>query len=87
MAADGETLSTTDHDTIRAWAEARGGRPARPKGSDGIDLDFPGYAEDLDEISWEEWFRTFDERGLELQYQETTKDGTESNFNKLTSRT
>jgi ferritin-like metal-binding protein YciE len=54
------SLTTTDHDEIRAWAEARGARPACVRGTGGrgdtgmIRLDFPGYsgAESLDEISW-----------------------------------
>ena len=81
----GESLSTTDHDTIRQWAEERDGKPVRIKGG-GIELDFPGYSggDRFEEISWDEWFEVFDERGLELQYQETTKDGEQSNFNRLT---
>jgi hypothetical protein len=86
MAKQGESLSTKDHDTIRKWAEERNGKPVRIKGA-GIELDFPGYSggERFEEISWDEWFEEFDSKGLELQYQETTKDGEQSNFNKLTS--
>ena len=86
MATNGESLSTKDHDTIRKWAEERNGKPVRIKGA-GIELDFPGYSggDRFEEISWDEWFEEFDQKGLELQYQETTKDGEQSNFNKLTS--
>jgi hypothetical protein len=51
-------------------------------------LDFPGYsgADSLQEISWDEWFEKFDDQGLALLYQETTKGGERSNFNKLVSR-
>ena len=31
-------------------------------------------------MSWEEWFQAFDERQLAFVYQETTTDGTQSNF-------
>jgi hypothetical protein len=51
-------------------------------------LDFPGYsgADSLQEISWDEWFDQFDDQRLALLYQEKTKDGQQSNFNKLVSR-
>lgn len=85
---------TTDHDFIKKWAESRGGHPAKVKGTGGKDdpgllrLDFPGYsgAQSLEEISWEEFFEKFEESRLALLYQEKTKDGKKSNFNKLVSR-
>ena len=88
------TKVTVDHDEIRRWAEERGGRPARVKGTgnDGdpgvIRIDFPGYTgeDTLEPISWEDWFRKFDEAKLAFVYQERTADGKKSNFNKLVSR-
>ena len=88
------STTTTDHETIRAWAQERGGKPAAvaATGSDDdpgiIRIDFPGYSGDdsLEEISWEEWFTAFEENNLALVYQETTADGEQSNFNKLVSR-
>ncbi|WP_285566157.1 hypothetical protein [Actinoallomurus iriomotensis] len=81
---------TTDHDVIRQWAEARGAKPVTVPGSDyggrpgRLLFDFPGYGgEDLEEISWEDWFRTFDERKLNFLYQEHKKDGAPSNFFRL----
>ncbi|GAA1619200.1 hypothetical protein GCM10009744_02310 [Kribbella alba] len=86
----GQTLETTDHDAIRAWAERRGAKPAMVKdtgsgGDDGVlRLDFPGYGgQDLQEVSWDEWFKVFDDRGLRFVYQEHTKDGSDSNFFRL----
>lgn len=86
----GRSLVTTDHDVIRQWAEARGAKPATVPGSDYGDrpgrllLDFPGYGgQDLEEISWDDWFRTFDERKLNFLYQEHKKDGAQSNFFRL----
>jgi len=89
-----ESLITSDHETIRKWAEARGGKPAHvkstgKKGDVGIlRIDFPGYsgANSLEEISWDEFFEKFDESELALVYQEETADGERSNFNKLISR-
>jgi hypothetical protein len=85
---------TTDHEEIRRWVEARGGWPARVKGTGDDDdpglirIDFPGYSgeESLEPISWDEWFRKFDERKLAFVYQDTTATGEKSFFNKLVSR-
>ncbi|MGI4827919.1 MAG: hypothetical protein ACRYFU_06990 [Janthinobacterium lividum] len=86
--------TTQDHDEIRKWAEARGGKPAvvaatETENTTGIlRLMFPNapnHNDDaLEEISWEEFFEKFDESGLELTYQEKTADGQISDFNKLT---
>jgi hypothetical protein len=86
--------ATTNHEEIRRWAEERNGKPACVKGTGGkgdvgmLRIDFPGYSGDdtLQEISWEEWFRQFDENDLALLIQEQTADGELSNFNKLVSR-
>jgi hypothetical protein len=87
---------TTDHDQIRKWAEARGGKPATVRsthskqGTGIIRLEFPDapHAKDqnLEEISWEEFFEKFDESDLALLYQEETASGERSNFNKLVGR-
>lgn len=86
--------STIDHEQIRKWADERGGKPACVRGTGGkgdigmIRIDFPGFSGEgrLEEITWDEWFRAFEENGLALMYQETTSDGKKSNFNKLISR-
>lgn len=90
------TKMTTDHETIRRWAEARGGKPAAVRSTHGKDdpgiirLEFPGAPnakdENLEEISWDEWFRKFDESGLAFLHEDKTADGQQSNFNKLVSR-
>src|SRR5438067_13395230 len=87
---------TTDHNEIRKWAEARGGRPAAVRRTHGKDdpgiirIEFPDApnANDdaLEEISWEEFFEKFDEAELALLYQEKTAGGERSNFNKLVGR-
>jgi hypothetical protein len=87
--------TTTDHETIRQWAEARGGKPAAVKrthkeGEDVgiIRIDFPGYSggQSLEEISWDEFFEKFDEADLAFVYEEETSQGEKSNFNKLVKR-
>lgn len=89
----GTSKRTTDHDTIRRWAEERGGRPATVRGSSSGDeagilrIDFPGYGGSrLQEITWDEFFRKFDEKDLEFLYQDMTREGGQSNFFKLISR-
>jgi hypothetical protein len=94
---DPATKRTTDHDTIREWAERRAGTPAsmRDTGSDDdeddavvLRIDFPGDAgeESLEHISWEEWFRRFDEKNLCFLYQEEKATGEGSTFFRLLSR-
>jgi hypothetical protein len=64
----------TDHDSIRQWAAAHGAIPAcvigDGVGSDAgmVRFDFEGYAggEMLARISWDDWFRKFDEGRLAL---------------------
>lgn len=86
----GRSLVTTDHEVIRQWADERGARPATVPGSEyggrpgRLLFDFPGYGgQDLEEISWDDWFRTFDERKLNFIYQEHKKEGAQSNFFRL----
>jgi hypothetical protein len=88
-ARKGQTLATRSTDVIRAWAEARDGRPAATRSKDGGDLRVLrmrfGDAEGgrLEEVSWEEWFRTFEDRNLVFIYQEERRDGRQSNFFRL----
>jgi hypothetical protein len=88
----GQTLATRNHDVIRRWAEARGAIPATVPGTEHDDrpgvltFDFPGYGgERLRHISWDEWFRTFDERNLVFLFQEHLKNGRPSNHFNLDS--
>src|ERR1051326_1618318 len=91
-----EAKFTTDHDEIRKWAEARGGRPAavrKTHGKDGpgiIRIEFPDApnAKDaaLEEITWEEFFEKFDEADLALVYQEKTASGKKTNYNRRMGR-
>src|SRR5438034_5476980 len=84
--------TTTNHETIRRWAEERGGRPARVKGTGGRDdpgilrLDFGERDPSLVEISWDEFFEKFEESDLAFLYQEETASGDESRFSKLVER-
>ena len=83
----GATLLTRNHRVIQHWAEERGAIPSTVPGTehDGhlgvLRFDFPGYGgRALAHVSWEDWFRAFDERHLAFIFQETRTDGTPSNF-------
>lgn len=88
--APGKSTTTRDHDVIVRWADARGAQPATVPGTEHGDhlgvlrFDFPGYGgENLEHVSWDEWFDTFDQRDLEFLYQDQKKDGNQSNFFRL----
>ena len=74
--------TTTDHDAIRRWAEARGAHPAAARGTG----DDGEPDEGLERISWEEFFATFDEKSLAFLHQDETKDGSPSRFNRFVRR-
>jgi hypothetical protein len=90
----GKSGRTTDHETIQHWIEERGGSPAAVKATEkGEDpgllrVNFPGYSgEDrLEDISWDDFFKKFDEKNLEFLYQDETRDGEMSRFWKFVSR-
>jgi hypothetical protein len=87
---DGQTLATVSHDVIQHWAEARDATPATVEGTEHGDhlgvlrFNFPGYDSTKDsklkEVSWDEWFKTFDDRHLVMLFQDKMKDGKQSNF-------
>lgn len=86
---EGRSLVTTSHEVIRSWAQERDAVPATVEGTDHegragvLRLDFGGENDKLRHISWDEWFETFDERGLNFIYQETRSDGRPSTFFRL----
>ena len=92
--SDHMSKTTIDHDVIRHWVEERGGSPdaveATGSGNDIgiIRIDFPGYSGEgsLIGIEWDEFFDKFEASNLAFLYQERTKDGALSNFNKFISR-
>ncbi len=85
-----EATATDDHEEIRRWVEARKGRPSRVKQAspDGglLRIDFGEEDERLEPISWEEFFRIFDENKLLFLHQDKTADGSLSRFNKFIDR-
>ncbi|MFL5854684.1 MAG: hypothetical protein ACJ76M_04430 [Solirubrobacteraceae bacterium] len=94
MATTSDSKTTTDHDTIRRWVEERDGTPACVRETGGgndpgiLRIDFPGGAgeDQLEHISWDEWFQKFDSSGLAFLYQEQKSSGEGSTFFKLVNR-
>lgn len=91
----GESKTTTDHEEIKHWVEERGGKPAVVRGTENegegaglLRINFPGYSgeDTLEEISWDEFFQTFDEKSLAFLYQDETAEDEESRFFKFVRR-
>jgi hypothetical protein len=82
-----EATTTRDCDEIRRWAEERGGRPASVVDTGGngdpgiLRIDFGEPEERLEEISWDDWCRAFQENDLAFLY--SPED--DNRFNKLVS--
>ena len=82
--------TTTNHEEIRRWAEERGGVPSTVKASERggepgiLRIDFPGFSGEgtLEEISWDDFFRKFEESNLAFLFEPDSA----SRFNKLVSR-
>ncbi len=60
---------TANHDEIRSWVEARGGKPAEERqegtGAAELRIAYPGAVKPgLSELSWDEWFERLDEQKL-----------------------
>jgi hypothetical protein len=83
----GQSLATRSPDVIRSWAEERQAVPATVPGTEHGDhlgvlrFNFPGYrGRKLQEVSWDQWMKTFQARNLVFLFQEHKKNGVMSNF-------
>ena len=87
-----EAKTTTDHGEIKKWIESRKGRPSVVESTEGKDgegilrVDFQEKDDNLEEIPWDEFFKTFDDRKLAFLHQDKTKDGKTSRFCKFVHR-
>jgi hypothetical protein len=86
---------TTEHAEIRRWVEERQGHPAtvrrpgqKPDEVGILRIDFPKYGGkgSLQHISWEQFFRKFEDKNLAFVYEERTSSGQLSHFSKFISR-
>ncbi len=72
-----DETTSIDHGFIRAWAEAREGRPGRLEavasagGTPLLRFDFGTPEAGLQEISWDEFFAIFERERLALEYRDT----------------
>ena len=83
--------TTTDHDKIRKWVEERNGRPSIVRATEGkggglLRIEFRDKDDALEDIDWDEFFQIFDDTKLAFLYQDKTKDGKVSRFNKFVER-
>jgi hypothetical protein len=84
--------TTTDHDTIRNWAEKRGAIPATVEGTEKdneeagiLRFEFRNDS-DLEPIDWDAFFEKFEESRLAFLYQDKTAGGRLSRFHKFVRR-
>ncbi len=61
-------------------------RPMRTSAGGLLRIDFGKKEDTLDEIGWDEFFKTFEERDLAFLYQEETEAGGKSRFFKFVRR-
>ncbi|WP_135854623.1 lamin tail domain-containing protein [Halorussus salinus] len=88
------TRTTTDHDEIREWVEARDAEPTHVQQTgEGDDLgvlriDFPddGPDRNLEAVPWDRFFGKFEEADLAFRYQNEKKNGERSYFHRFVSR-
>lgn len=86
------TETTTDHDTIRKWAQQHGGKPARIVGTGAKDphenaglirIEFREPNDKFEEIEWDDFFNQMDENGLAMILQHQHADGSPTTFNRF----
>ncbi|MGK7395212.1 MAG: hypothetical protein ACNS62_11610 [Candidatus Cyclobacteriaceae bacterium M3_2C_046] len=90
----GESFQTHDHQKIKEWAGKRKGEPAKVAGSGSqadvglIRIHFPEKSQhdELQKISWEDFFDEFEKNQLDFIYQEKKEGGELSTFHKLIHR-
>lgn len=95
------TRTTTDHDEIREWAEARDAEPRRVTGADdgehrdgedvdleSLRIDFPKAEDDpnLEPVSWDAFFENFEDADLAFRYQDRKHDGEQSYYHRFVRR-
>jgi hypothetical protein len=89
---EGQSLITRNHEVIKKWAEERKGKPVTVPGTEHgknlgvLRFSFAGYqSKNMEEVKWEDFFSTFDNRKLVFIFQEHLKNGNQSNFFKFDS--
>ncbi|WP_323676408.1 hypothetical protein [Halorubellus sp. PRR65] len=77
--AGGHGDATTNHETIRRWAEQRNANPARASanGDGALRFSFPEM-DRFTVVPWREFFATFEREGLAFVYQPEEDPGVDS---------
>ncbi|MFC6953370.1 hypothetical protein [Halorubellus litoreus] len=77
--ASGHGNATTNHETIRRWAEQRNAEPARAGAGaeDVLRFSFPD-SDRFRVVSWTEFFAAFEREGLAFVYQPEEDPGVDS---------
>lgn len=72
---------TQDHQKIKSWITERGGKPAIVEGTENnesgaglLRVKFDKNEENLIEVDWQDFFETFDDKGLSFLYQNEPKE-------------
>lgn len=90
-----EPMITTDHNEIKKWALERDGKPSvvkntenTGKGAGLLRIYFPKYSkkDSFVEISWDDFFKTFEDSKLAFLYQDKAANGEMSRFFKFVRR-
>jgi hypothetical protein len=85
--ADGRASNAAQSaDAIQAVQRNAEGTGSGDEDAGVLRIEFRDRDEDLAEVDWEPFFRTFDDRALAFVYQEDTSDGALSRFNKFVRR-
>ncbi|MBD3362861.1 hypothetical protein GF362_04020 [Candidatus Dojkabacteria bacterium] len=67
--------TTQDLKTIEEWAKVRGGIPCKVKGTDDlIRIRFDPLEENLEEITWAEFFEILEDQELQFLYDESEEN-------------
>ncbi len=62
---------TREHELIRAWAEERGGKPARVRGAGVLRIAFGPPAPNWEPLDWPTFFEEFDASNLAFLYEDS----------------
>lgn len=80
--------TTTNHREIRQYVEARGGTPSFITATGTLQIAYPGSASagGAETVTWDQFFKAFEDNNLAMMYQEETAEGKPSNILKFVQR-
>lgn len=86
--ADSKSHRTINHDEIREFVEKRGGTPSLVKDTGALRIDQPGGAtsDNYQALTWDQFFKAFEDNNLAMVYQAETAQGNASNILKFVQR-